>query len=196
MRVLRDPNKFGNGIESVDRLAALLGSHIAKKINGRPNARGGYYQASGHSARQFIELGKKTGATPDGRKSGDEMSKNLSPVQGVDTKGVTALVKSMSHLDSAWFPGDYPLDMMLHPATVRGVDGLAAMRTLLGAYMKNNGIAMHFNIFDAETLIDAQRRPENYRGLQVRVCGWNVLFNDIAKKEQDAYIERARNISE
>ena len=55
---------------------------------------------------------------------------------------------------------------------------------------------MHFNIFDAETLVDAQKHPDHHRGLQVRVCGWNVLFNDLAGKEQDAYIERARNISE
>jgi len=195
-KLLHDPNKFGNGIGAVDRLAEALARHMGEKINLRPNARRGFYQASGHSARQFIELGERTGATPDGRKAGEEMSKNLSPAQGMDTKGVTALVKSLSHLDSAWFPGDYPLDMMMHPATVRGADGLAAMRSVLFSYMRNNGVAMHFNIFDAETLVDAQKHPDNYRGLQVRVCGWNVLFNDIAKREQDAYIERARNISE
>ena len=196
LRILRDGNKYGNGIEAADRLAAELARHVSERINRRPNARGGFYQASGHSARQFICLGEKTGATPDGRRSGDEMSKNLSPVQGADTNGVTALVKSLSRIDPAWYPGDYPLDVMMHPATVRGEDGLAAMRALLLTYMRLNGVAIHFNIFDAETLAAAQEHPENYRGLQVRVCGWNVLFTDLCRKEQDAYIERARCISE
>ena len=70
------------------------------------------------------------------------------------------------------------------------------MRTLLYAYLAKYGMAIHFNIFDAETLAAAQEHPENYRGLQVRVCGWNVLFTDLCRKEQDAYIERARCISE
>ncbi|MBS1369981.1 MAG: hypothetical protein HPZ91_08525 [Lentisphaeria bacterium] len=195
-RILHGRNRYGNGIERVDRLAELLARHVSERINGRPNARGGVYQASGHSARQFICLGEKTGATPDGRRAGDEMSKNLSPVQGADTNGVTALVKSLATIDSACYPGDYPLDVMMHPATVKGAEGLGAMRALLATYMQRNGVAIHFNIFDAETLTDAQAHPENYRGLQVRVCGWNVLFNDICRKEQDAYIERARAICE
>lgn len=195
-RILNDRNKFGNGIDRIDSLAEVIARHIAEKINGRPNSRGGVYQASGHSALQFVHLGKKTGATPDGRKAGDEMSKNLSPVQGADRNGVTALIKSLSKIDSAWFPGDFPLDIMMHPVTVQGEDGLSAMRCLLNTYMKYRGIAIHFNIFDAETLIDAQKYPDKYRSLQVRVCGWNVLFNDLDRKEQNAYILRAQNIAE
>ena len=115
---------------------------------------------------------------------------------GMDVNGVTALVKSATNIDSALFQGDFPLDVMMHPATVQGREGLAAMRTLLRAYMDKHGIAIHFNIFDAKTLIDAQKHPDKYQGLQVRVCGWNVRFNDIPKKEQDEYIKRAMNIAE
>jgi formate C-acetyltransferase len=85
---------------------------------------------------------------------------------------------------------------MLHPATVQGDEGLAAMSSLLRVYMAKHGIAIQFNVFDANVLIDAQEHPEKYEGLQVRVCGWNIRFNDIAKKEQDAYIRRAQNVSE
>lgn len=115
---------------------------------------------------------------------------------GMDVNGVTALVKSVTRIDAAMFPGDFALDVMMHPTTVQGKQGLAAMRTLLKTYMDKHGIAIHFNIFDPNVLIDAQKHPEKYEGLQVRVCGWNVRFNDIARKEQDAYIRRALNISE
>ena len=70
------------------------------------------------------------------------------------------------------------------------------MRALIFTYFKKHGHAIHFNIFDADTLIDAQQNPEKYSGLQIRVCGWNTRFNEMAKDEQDFYIERARNIIE
>jgi len=196
LKALRSKNKFGNGIDAVDELAEGIARFQANKINLRPNARNGFYIASMHSARTFIILGENTGATPDGRLAGEEMSKNISPTMGMDTNGVTALVKSVTRIDSALFPGDFPLDVMMHPTTVQGNDGLAAMRTLLMTYLDKHGIAIHFNIFDANVLLDAQKHPEKYDGLQVRVCGWNVRFNDIAKKEQDQYIKRALSISE
>ena len=83
---------------------------------------------------------------------------------------------------------------MLHPATVAGDEGLAAMSALLKTYMDRNGTNIQFNVLDADTLIDAQKHPEKYEHLQVRVCGWNVRFNDLSKVEQDAFIRRAMNI--
>ncbi len=196
LRILHDRDKFGNGIDAVDFYAQALARYIGNKINLRPSARGGIYKASVHTARLFVAMGEKTGATPDGRLAGEEMSKNISPTMGMDVRGVTALVKSVTSIDSAVFPGDFPLDVMLHPATVQGEGGLAAMRTLLKTYMDRNGIAIHFNVFDADTLIEAQQHPDKYQGLQVRVCGWNVNFTELSRKEQDMYILRARNIAE
>ena len=196
LRILRSKNKYGNGIPGVDCYAAALAHYFGGKLNLRPNSRGGWYQASGHSARTFIIMGERTGATPDGRRAGEEMSKNISPTMGADVNGVTALIDSATAIDSADLPGDFPLDVMMHPATVQGEEGLAAMRTLLYAYLAKYGMAIHFNIFDAAVLEDAQKHPEKYSGLQVRVCGWNVRFTDLAEKEQNAYIERARRIAE
>lgn len=196
LKALRLPAKYGNGQAAADAMADALGRFIGNKINLRPNARGGFYWASLHPARTYISLGQKTGATPDGRKAGEQMSKNASPVMGMDTNGVTALVKSVTNFDTAFFPGDYPLDVMMHPATVAGDDGLAAMRVILKTYMNRNGTLLQFNIFDAKILLDAQKHPEKYEGLQVRICGWNVRFNDIAKPEQDAFIHRALHIAE
>ncbi|OGV49658.1 MAG: hypothetical protein A2017_07320 [Lentisphaerae bacterium GWF2_44_16] len=195
LKILHGKNKYGNGIKDVDFYAEVIARFVANKINLRRNSRNGFYSASAHSAKFFTILGEKTGATPDGRFAGEEMSKNISPVMGMDTNGVTALVKSATSIDSALFQGDFPLDVMMHPATVQGREGLDAMKTLLRTYMDKHGIAIHFNIFDAKVLIDAQKHPDKYQGLQVRVCGWNVRFNDIAKKEQDEYIKRAMNIT-
>ncbi|OQA79835.1 MAG: Benzylsuccinate synthase alpha subunit [Lentisphaerae bacterium ADurb.Bin242] len=196
LKILRSPGKYGNGSTRADSLAEAIAHYAAAKINLRPNARGGFYKAGMHSARTFLTFGEHTGATPDGRKAGDEMSKNVSPAMGMDAQGVTALMRSASLIDSALFPADYCLDVMLHPAAVEGRDGLSAMKGLLSAYRKQNGASLQFNIFNAETLLDAQKHPEHYPNLQVRVCGWNVRFNDLCRKEQDAYIERAKNIRE
>ena len=195
-KILRDKNKYGNGIREVDQFAADIIDFIGKKVNNRPNSRNGQFTASGHCARTFITLGKLTGATPDGRMAGEEMSKNLSPTMGVDTNGITALIRSVTALDSANLPGDFPLDAMLHPSSVQGQDGLDAMKGLLFTYFKRNGIVIQFNVFNAEELEEAQRNPEKYANLQIRVCGWNVRFVELAKEEQDAYIQRAKNIME
>ena len=190
-------NKYGNGIEAVDIYAEALGAFLGNKINLRPNGRDGFYLASMHTPpRYYLTHGQKTGATPDGRLAGEEISKNCSPTMGMDVNGVTALIHSVTRIDSALHPADFPLDVMLHPATVQGDEGLAAMRTLLNAYMERHGIAIQFNIFDAETLRDAQAHPDKYQGLQVRVCGWNVHFTDLSRTEQDMFIRRAQNISE
>jgi formate C-acetyltransferase len=124
------------------------------------------------------------------------MSKNASPTMGMDVEGLTALIRSVTRIDSALFPGDFPLDVMVHPATAQGEEGLAAMRTLVRTYMEKHGIAIHFNIFDADTLVAAQEHPDQYQGLQLRVCGWNVNFTELSRREQDMYIRRARNICE
>ena len=195
-RILNDPLKYGNGIPEADALAANLCHTFAGFVNGVRNARGGCYHASIHTARQYIELGKRTGATPDGRAAGDEMSKNASPTMGMDRQGVTALIRSMTTLDPLDFPGDFPLDVMLLPTTVRGEDGLAAMETLVKTYLERGGWAIHFNIFSPDELLEAQRHPEKYEGLQVRVCGWNARFNDMEKREQDAYIARAQHLAD
>ena len=102
----------------------------------------------------------------------------------------------MTTLNPLDFPGDFPLDVMLLPATVRGEEGLEAMEALVKTYMERSGWAIHFNIFSPEELIEAQKHPEKYEGLQVRVCGWNTRFNDMDKREQDAYIARALNIAD
>ncbi len=195
-KILSFKERYGNGIPRVDRFAQMLSRTIGNQINGRPNARGGQWKASVHCAKQFVIEGKLTGATPDGRFAGEEMSKNASPRMGSDINGVTALIKSVLSVDAASFPGDYPLDIMMHPSSVKGADGLAAWRQLLRVYFAGNGVAVHFNIFDTDELRKAQETPDKYKGLQIRVAGWNVRFTTMDKSEQDMYIRRAESITE
>lgn len=195
-KVLAFKERYGNGIPRVDRFAQMLSRTIGNYVNGRPNARGGTWLSSAHCAKQFVIEGEKTGATPEGRFAGEEMSKNASPRMGSDINGVTALVKSALSIDAASFPGDFPLDVMMHPSSVKGADGLAAWRKLVRVFFAGNGAAVHFNIFDASELKEAQKNPEKYRGMQIRVCGWNVRFTEMAKSEQDMYIRRAESITE
>jgi len=195
-RMLRSKRKWGNNDPEANALGGELIRTCAAQVNGFPNARGGIFVASGHSARQFIDMGRKTGATPDGRKAGEEMSKNLSPTMGADTEGTTALVMTLANSGTSAIdtPGDYPLDVMMHPSACEGAKGIAAMKSIMRLFHKNGGSVIQFTVFSAEELRDAQAHPEKYENLQVRVCGWNVRWNDLCKTEQDAYIRRAECI--
>ena len=193
-KAVKSPHKYGNDDAETDRYAEAMSAYFASKVNNRPNARGGVYKAIMHTAMEFVREGEKTGATPDGRYAGDEISKNGSPSVGMDREGVTALIKSALKARPYTYCESFCLDIMLHPTVVSGDEGLEIMKSLLFMYMKNGGQAVQFNVFSTETLRDAQKRPEKYQNLQVRVCGWNVLWNNLSEKEQNAYITRAENI--
>lgn len=193
-KVVKSLRKYGNDDAETDRYTEAMSAYFASKVNNRPNARGGVYKAIMHTAMEFVWEGEKTGATPDGRYAGDEISKNGSPSVGMDREGVTALIKSALKARPYTYCESFCLDVMLHPTAVSGDEGLEIMKSLLFMYMKNGGQTVQFNVFNTETLRDAQKRPEKYQNLQVRVCGWNVLWNNLSEKEQNAYITRAENI--
>ena len=195
LRMRRSKRKWGNNDPDANGLGAEIVKTLLAPLNGLPNGRrGGKFKVSGHVATWFLSMGRKTGATPDGRRSGEELSKNISPAMGADTEGVTALVETVASLDARDLAGDFPLDVALLPGTVAGEKGLALMRAVIETYFANGGLVIQFNIADAGTLRDAQAHPEKYENLQVRICGWNVRWNDLSKVEQDAYIRRAEAI--
>ena len=195
LKIKNSKFKYGNGEPETDQFAKRVLDRVYTRINNRPNARGGVYTTEMHSALHFVRQGKKTGATPDGRKKGEELSKNASPSVGMDREGVTALMQSALKLNPETHCCEgFCLDLMLHPSSVQGDDGLEVLYSLVMTYLKNNGMSLQMNVFNSEVLVDAQLNPEKYQNLQVRVCGWNVLWNNLSKEEQDAYIERAENI--
>ena len=189
------PYKYGNHNQAADECAREISKFFCARVHGKKNGRGGIYKAELHSAMQFVWQGKKTGATPDGRRAGDEISKNGSPSVGMDKNGVTALIMSALAIEPPTYAESICLDVMLHPSAVAGDGGLDVLKSLIDVYAENDGMAIQFNIFNSENLRDAQEHPEQYKNLQVRVCGWNVLWNNLSRAEQDAYILRAENIA-
>ena len=133
----------------------------------------------------------KTMATPDGRLAGEVLSKNLCATVGQDKNGITALIHSATRIDHTRLPNGTVLDVVLHPSAVNGEDGLHAFYNLLMTYFKKGGLALHGNVFHLEDLKRAQKEPEKYKNLQVRVCGWNAYFVNLSKIEQDCFIKQA-----
>ena len=179
-----------------DAIAMEIANFIVANVCGRPNTpvRGGTWTCAFHVARQYYNQGKKTAATPNGRGFGEELSKNLSPCVGQNREGATAAVLSATKFDASSVFSSVPLDLGLLPASVQGEDGLEAMCGLVMTFLKRGGHSVQINVFDADTLRDAQDHPENYRDLQIRVCGWNVLWNNICKEEQDGFIRQAESL--
>lgn len=191
---LNAEQKYGSGNSTADLYAAAFYRWFSTYVTGQKNSRGSVYKVGVPSTRHFITQGMQTEATPDGRKMGEECSKNVAPVIGMERGGVTAMMRSALNLQPWLFSEAYVLDMMLHPSAVSGEEGLDAMMGLMDMYMKNDGISIQFNVFSADMLRDAQLHPEKYKNLQVRVSGWSVLWNSMSREEQDAYIKRAESI--
>ena len=119
------------------------------------------------------------------------MSKNTGASAGLDRRGVTALINSVAKLDHTGFADGSVLDITLHPSAVSGPDGAELIVDLVRTFFARGGQSVQFNIFDAETLRRAQREPEKYANLQVRVCGWNARFIDLSAEAQEAFIAAA-----
>ena len=185
------PEKYGNNAPTADGIAAELAAYCASLVNNRPNGRGGVFKAALFTIDRCFFAGKRTMATPDGRRAGEPLSKNLSATVGMDKGGVTALIGSATKIDHSEFPNGSVLDVMLHPSAVAGEVGLEAFYTLLHTYFAAGGFAMHGNVFNVNDLKAAQEDPQKYRTLQVRVCGWNAYFVDLSKIEQDTFIRQA-----
>ena len=190
-RLLADREKWGNNKERPDAIAVDLVNFITSNLCGRPNTRDGAWNCGFHVARMSYTQGKKTAASANGRAFGEELSKNISASMGQNREGATAAILSATKMDATAFTCDAALDLGLLPCAVKGDDGLEAMYGLLMTFVHRGGHALHINVFDADTLRDAQAHPEKYQDLQIRVCGWNVLWNNICKEEQDGFIRQA-----
>ena len=123
------------------------------------------------------------------------MSKNMDACIGMDRNGITGLMDSVLKVDMRQFPCGTCLDIMLHPTSVRGEEGIKILVSLIRSFVAHGGSGIQFNIFDAKVLRDAQVHPEKYANLQVRVCGWNVRFTDLAPEAQETFIRQAESIA-
>lgn len=192
-KALNSCEKYGNNEPFADSITEELTEFVASLSLNKPNGRGGKFKPSLFSIDWYVGLGKRTMATPDGRKAGEILSKNLCATVGKDKNGITALINSVTKIDFTKFPNGSVLDIIVHPSAVKGDNGLTAFYGILMTYFKKGGFAMHGNVFNSDDLKKAQINPEKYSNLQVRVCGWNSYFVKLSKEEQDAFIKQAEN---
>ena len=138
-------------------------------------------------------MGQDVGATPDGRGAGDPISENQSPSEGADTEGLTALLNSTAHLPFDRITGG-PLNIRIHPSAVKGENGLQIFATVLKTYLDKGGMQAQINIVSKEQLLEAQRNPNKYKNLCVRVTGYSAYFVQMGKQAQDELIARTEKM--
>ena len=187
----RTAPKWGNNDDRADAVGRRIYERIVRRINRTANGHGGTFQAGFWSINRDVPFGGKTGATPDGRLAGDPISRNNAATAGCGRQGPTALMLSNLKLDQRDCPDGHILDVMLPASLARKDDAAATIAALIGTYFAQGGQCLHLNSFDSRMLRDAQAHPEKYADLQVRVCGWNVRWNDLSRIEQEHFIATA-----
>jgi pyruvate formate-lyase/glycerol dehydratase family glycyl radical enzyme len=187
--LLNETPKYGNDDDHADTLAQEAFEAYFEVLDGRPNTKGGEYRVNLLPTTVHIFFGRMTGATPDGRRAGDPLSDGISPSQGADTHGPTAVMKSAAKIDHSRTGGTL-LNQKFMPQLLADETDIAKLAHLIRGFFRLGGHHVQFNVVDAETLRDAQANPENYRDLIVRVAGYSDYFVDIGRELQDEIITR------
>jgi formate C-acetyltransferase len=184
--------KFGNDDDYADGILRDVFNAFFDEVDGRRNTKGGCYRVNYLSTTCHVYFGSMTGATPDGRKAYDTLSDGISPVQGADRNGPTAVVKSAAKLDHARTGGTL-LNQKFTPQLLKGEDGLDKVAHLVRSYFRLGGHHIQFNVVTAATLNAAQAHPEKYRDLIVRVAGYSDYFCDLTPALQNEIIARTEH---
>jgi trans-4-hydroxy-L-proline dehydratase len=192
MLMLNRAPKYGNDDDRADDLMREVFESFYCEINGRPNTKGGVYRINLLPTTCHIYFGSVTGATPDGRKAATPLSEGISPVQGADRHGPTAVLKSAGKMDHVRTGGTL-LNQKFTPQILEGEKGIDTLCHLVRSYFTLGGHHIQFNVVSAETLRKAQKNPEQYRDLIVRVAGYSDYFADLGKSLQDEIIARTEH---
>ena len=182
--------KYGNDIEEVDSFAREVAYTYTKPPQNYRNPRGGIFQAGLYPVSANVPLGAQTGATPDGRLAHTPVADGVSPTAGRDIHGPTATANSVSKLDHGIASNGTLLNQKFHPSALSGDEGLNNFVALIRSYFDQKGSHMQFNVVDRNTLLDAQKYPEKYQHLVVRVAGYSALFTTLSRSLQDDIIRR------
>ncbi|MCD6584775.1 MAG: formate acetyltransferase, partial [Desulfobacteraceae bacterium] len=181
---------FGNGISEVDRMTQLAADVYSDVITSHKNTRGGKYVPGIYSMTCHIGFGRNTGALPNGRLAGMRLSNGLSPIDGLDRCGPTAVLRSAASLDSHKWANCCALNMKFDKKIVSGKAGIKALSGIFRTYFDQGGMQVQVNVLDADMLREARRDPTAHPGLVVRVAGYCAYFNDLQPDVQDEIIER------
>ncbi len=184
--------RYGNDDDRADGLMRKVFEAFYEAVEGRPTVRGGRYHIDMLPTTCHIYFGKVTGATADGRRAGEPVSEGVSPVQGADRCGPTAVIRSVGKMDHVRTGGTL-LNQKFTPQLLADDEGLAALGHLVRGYFAMDGHHIQFNVVTAATLRDAQKHPEKYRDLIVRVAGFSDYFVDCGRDLQDEIIARTEH---
>lgn len=186
--------KYGNDDDYADDIMKLVFNAFYQEVNGRKNTKDGVYRINMLPTTCHIYFGSVAGATADGRRAGQPVSEGISPVQGADRLGPTAVIKSAAKMDQVKTGGTL-LNQKFTPQLLEGEEGINNLAHLIRAYFKLGGHHIQFNVVSADTLRAAQKEPEEYRNLIVRVAGYSDYFNNLSKTLQDEIISRTEHQS-
>ena len=193
-RFLSKTPKYGNDNDYADDVMRSVFEMYYEAINERPNTKGGTYRINLLPTTVHVYFGRVTGATPDGRTAFTPLSEGISPVQGADRLGPTAVVKSAAKMDHVRTGGTL-LNQKFTPHLLASEEGISNLAALVRSYFRMDGHHIQFNVVKAETLRDAQAHPEQYRDLIVRVAGYSDYFCDLNESLQNEIIERTEHDS-
>ncbi|MCX6902105.1 MAG: formate C-acetyltransferase/glycerol dehydratase family glycyl radical enzyme, partial [Verrucomicrobia bacterium] len=191
-RLVNKTPKYGNDDDDADALMLDVFNACFEEVDGRPDARGGHYRVEMLPTTCHVYFGSVTGAMPDGRPAGLPLSEGISPVQGADRHGPTAVIKSAAKMDHVKTGGTL-LNMKFTPSLVATDDGLDKWAHLVRSYFKMDGHHVQFNVTTADTLRKAQSAPEQHRDLIVRVAGYSDYFCDLSHELQEEIIARTEH---
>ncbi len=192
LRLVHRMPKYGNDDDRADTWMLRVFEEFLAAVDGRPTTRGGRHHIQLLPTTCHVYFGAMTGALPDGRHAGRPFSEGISPVQGADRHGPTAVLRSAAKLDHLRTGGTL-LNLKLAPALMAGDDGLAAVAHLVRGYFRLNGHHVQFNVVGAETLHAARRNPGAHRDLMVRVAGYSDYFCDLPDALQLEIISRTEH---
>jgi len=184
---------WGTDDEAVDALMRRAFDALFDAVDGRPNGRGGRYGIDMLPTTCHVYFGEVTGATPDGRAAGTPLSEGISPSQGMDSAGPTAVILSAARMDHERTSGTL-LNIKLTPDLMAGEAGIAQVAALVRTYFRLGGHHLQFNVVRAETLREAQADPDAHRDLIVRVAGYSDYFCDLSRALQDEIIARTEHV--
>ncbi len=191
-QLLDETPKYGNDEEYVDEILRAVFESYFGCIDGRPNTRGGHHRINLLPTTCHVYFGSVVGAMPDGRVSGEPVSEGISPVQGADRHGPTAVLKSAAKIDHLRTGGTL-LNQKFTPQLLADETGLTKVAHLVRSYFKMDGHHIQFNVVTAKTLREAQKNPEKHRDLIVRVAGYSDYFVDLGRNLQDEIILRTEH---
>ena len=183
---------FGNDDDYADTIAVKVYDDLVRAIEGHPNTRGGKTQLNMLSTTCHNYFGSVCGASVNGRLAKFAISDGTSPAHGADTNGPTAVIKSLGKLDQTKSGGTL-LNVRFVPSLLKRDEDLKKLVSLIRAYFNMGGHHIQFNIVDTQTLLDAQKEPESYKDLLVRVAGYSDNFNDMTEQLQNEIIARTEN---